>query len=122
LSSAEESVEVAEVSETGIGCEDFTRGCLSSVEDSVEASGISVGRMGCEDVTCGYLSSAGVEATGVSGAGMGCEDFTCDCLSSVEDGVEAAGGHAPEMARAGSTVWFIITVNADEGCFKGLVG
>jgi hypothetical protein len=26
------------------------------------------------------------------------------------------------MARAGSTVWFIITVNADEGCFKGLVG
>ncbi len=78
----EDDVEAAGVSGAGMGCEDFTCGCLSSVEDSVETAGVLVGWIGSEDVTCG-------------------------CLSSVEDVVEAAGGRAPVMARAGMAVQYV---------------
>ncbi len=37
-------VEAAGVSGAGMGCEDFTCGCLSSAEDGVEAAG---GLVGC---------------------------------------------------------------------------
>ncbi len=47
-------------------------GCLSSVENGVEAAGISEGGMGCEGVTCYFMSSVedGLEAAGVSVGGV----------------------------------------------------
>ena len=115
LSSLEDGVEAAGVV---VGWMGVTCGCLSSLEDGVEAAGVVAGLLtsfvGAAGAVSAAASDLGRDLTSIVGAAgavaaaasdLG-RDLTCGCLSSLEDGVEAAGGRAPEMASAGMAVQY----------------